>query len=112
MKKQKKLQIMFLSTLIDDYNVGQDQGKLNDLMEKTWMSNDTFRRDDEVVAVLSGDKYTLYEGAWEDNGELFNQLDTDDVIDVDSIDEYIHNNQLTVHRDFTSGTLERINENV
>lgn len=112
MKEQKKLLVMFISTLIDDYNVGQNQGKLNDLMEKTWMSNDTFYRDDEVVAVLSGDKYTLYEGAWEDNAELFNKLDTDDVIEVDSIDQEIHENRLTVHRDFTSGELKGAKKDV
>jgi cupin superfamily acireductone dioxygenase involved in methionine salvage len=103
---------MNLTHLIDEYNHGKKtKEKLIEIIEENWNLNDLRRRfsdhsDTEVIAVVEGGgRFTLYEGTWKDNRELFIKLDDEDVVELKSIDEYIQNNQLTVHRDFTFGYL-------
>ena len=106
------LNIMNLTHLIDEYNHGKKtKEKLIEILEENWNLNDLRRRfsdhsDNEVIAVVEGDgRFTLYESTWEKNKELFIKLDEEDSVEVESIDNLIENNQITVHRKFTVGYL-------
>ena len=104
---------MNLTHLIDEYSHDEKiRSKLVEILENNWHIQDVKRQydysDQEVIAVLESDgRFTLYEGEWRDNKELFIKLDDDDEVEVESIDEYIENNQLIVHRDFTFGYLKK-----